>query len=292
MPIVTSADPSQHQVLDPCLLGRPVHLLPQFARRLGEDLSGAMAAPVARRYWGPFGLDAIAFARAPQLAARWLGLATEYGTVAVAFERELLLGLLDWRYGRRGAAPAAAPARDPATERVTATEERLAVTLAGQLADVLAARIGANLNAAGLPAAAAAAAGLGPARTVSAPAKSAWTIQIGLREPQSGACGQLWIALDAAVMADILHGLQPDKARPHAAHPVGEPLATRLQVRLEGRLVSQEITLARLFDLQVGEVIPVAVGRAEVMLDDARLFTASVAEHKGKLCLTSFEDAE
>jgi len=30
----------------------------------------------------------------------------------------------------------------------------------------------------------------------------------------------------------------------------------------------------------------------DVLLDDARLFTAAVAEHKGKLCLTSFEDAE
>jgi hypothetical protein len=47
-----------------------------------------------------------------------------------------------------------------------------------------------------------------------------------------------------------------------------------------------------LFDLKVGDVIPVDVGRADVLLDEARLFTAAVAEHKGKLCLTSFEDAE
>jgi flagellar motor switch protein FliM len=277
-------------MLDPCLLGRPVHLLPQFARRLGEDLSGAIAAPVARRYWGPFQLDAIEFARAPQqqVATRWLGLATEYGVVAVAFERELLLGLLDCRYGRRGAAPVAA--RDPAAERVTATEERLAVTLTEQLADVLAARIGANLNAAGL--AAAAAAGLAAPSAVGAPAQSTWTIQVRLREPQSGSCGQFWMALDAALMAAILRGIQPEKSRVHAAPPAAEPLATRLQVKLDGRLVSKEITLAHLFDLQVGDVIPVAVGRAEVMLDDSRLFTAAVAEHKGKLCLTSFEDAE
>jgi flagellar motor switch protein FliM len=276
-------------MLDPCLLGRPVHLLPQFARRLGEDLSGAIAAPVARRYWGPFQLDAIEFARAPQhLAARWLGLATEYGAVAVAFERELLLGLLDCRYGGRGATPAAP--RDPAAERVTATEERLAVTLTEQLADVLAARIGANLNAVGL--AAAAAAGLAAPAAVSAPANSAWALQIRLREPRSGSCGQLWIALDGAVMADILRGITPEKKHGQAAQPAAEPLATRLQVKLDGRLVSKEITLARLFDLQVGDVIPVAVGRAEVMLDDSRLFTAAVAEHKGKLCLTSFEDAE
>jgi flagellar motor switch protein FliM len=61
---------------------------------------------------------------------------------------------------------------------------------------------------------------------------------------------------------------------------------------LEGCLVSKEITLGTLFGLQVGDVIPVSVGRADVVLDNSRLFTAAVAEHKGKLCLTSFEDAE
>jgi flagellar motor switch protein FliM len=289
MPIVTSTDPSQHQVLDPGLLGRPVHLLPQFARRLGEDLSGAMQAPVARRYWGPFQLDAIAFVRAPdEIAARWLGIATEYGSVAVAFERPLLLGLLDCRYGARGSAPAAAA--DASAVRITATEERLAVTLTQQLADVLAARVGANLNAAGLPAAAVE--GLAPALPVGAPAKSTWTIQVALRAPQSGHSGQFWMALDQPLMTDILRGLQPEKLRPHVARSAAEPLVTRLQVKLEGRLVSKEITLANLFDLQIGDVIPVAVGRADVLLDESRLFTAAVAEHKGKLCLTSFEDAE
>jgi flagellar motor switch protein FliM len=289
MPIVTSTDPSQHQVLDPALLGRPVHLLPQFARRLGEDLAGAMQAPVARRYWGPFQLEAVAFMRAPEQGLlRWLGSATEYGTIAVAFDRPLLLGLLDCRYGARGSAPAPAP--DIGAVRITATEERLAVTLTQQLADVLAARVGANLNAAGL--AAAAVAGLAPAQSVSAPAKTAWTIQVTLREPQSGHSGRFWMAPDQALMADILRGLQPEKVRPHVARTAAEPLATTLQVKLEGRLASKEITLANLFDLQVGDVIPVAVGRADVLLDEARLFTAVVAEHKGKLCLTSFEDTE
>jgi flagellar motor switch protein FliM len=71
-----------------------------------------------------------------------------------------------------------------------------------------------------------------------------------------------------------------------------EPISSKLQVKLDGCLVSKEITLGSLFDLKVGDVIPVNVGRANVLLDEARLFTAAVAEHKGKLCLTSFEDAE
>jgi flagellar motor switch protein FliM len=34
MPNATLDTSAQHQVLDPSLLGRPVHLLPQFAARL------------------------------------------------------------------------------------------------------------------------------------------------------------------------------------------------------------------------------------------------------------------
>ena len=71
-----------------------------------------------------------------------------------------------------------------------------------------------------------------------------------------------------------------------------EPLASGLSVKLEGRLASKEMTLEALFALKVGDIIPVSVGRADVLLDESRLFTANVAEHKGKLCLTSFEDAE
>jgi flagellar motor switch protein FliM len=104
--------------------------------------------------------------------------------------------------------------------------------------------------------------------------------------------GQFWIAPDQQLMAAILGTLRPENGRPAAARGPAEPLATKLQVKLDGRLVSKEITLGALFDLKVGDVIPVNVGRADVLLDEARLFTAAVAEHKGKLCLTSFEDAE
>ena len=93
-------------------------------------------------------------------------------------------------------------------------------------------------------------------------------------------------------MAHVLQGLMADKPGGRGPRMPGEPLASTLNVRLDGRLVSKEVTLAALFALKVGDVIPVSVGRADVLLDDARLFTAAVAEHKGKLCLTSFEDAE
>ena len=294
----------QFQVLDPCLLGRPVHLLPDFAARLGDDIGAAIAEPGARRHWGGWRLASLAFERAPDDGAlRWLGVHGTYGMAAVAFERALLLGLLEGRFARNAPLSQQAAPRAQALERVTATEERLGALLARQLTGLLDARVASSLAEPAPPAAP------GAASACAAPGKAEWVIRIVLRLPQpkppSAAAaehtdapipaaqeGQIWIALDHALMAQVLQGLKAGKAGAGAPRMPGQPLASTLHVRLDGRLVSKEVTLATLFGLQIGDVIPVSVGRADVLLDDARLFTAAVAEHKGKLCLTSFEDAE
>jgi flagellar motor switch protein FliM len=284
MPIATPDITSQHQVLDPCLLGRPVHLLPQFAARLQDGLDAAMQGS-ARRYWGGWRLESIEFGRVPQQEnLRWMAASGPMGTVSVAFERGLLLTLLERRYGGRGAA---ATPRDPGTERVTATEERLTVVLTQQMIDLLYARVAVSMAMEVAPEPVPAAA-VGVSTT---PGKSAWTLCAAVRHA-SGASGQFWIAPGQAMMAGILGSLRPENPRANALRGPAEPLSSKLQVKLDGRLVSKEILLGALFDLKVGDVIPVDLGRTDVLLDEARLFTAAVAEHKGKLCLTSFEDAE
>jgi flagellar motor switch protein FliM len=290
MPTGTKNPSSQHQVLDPCLLGRPVHLLPRFAASLAEELGAAMLSPAWRRNWAAFRIESVAFGRAPEAPGlRWLGVAGAHGTLSVAFERRLLLGLLTCRYGGRGAP--VLPAHDLAGERVTATEERLSVVLTQQIAEVLLARVSSALVAAGL-ADAMPASRPGPAAPVAAPGKAGWTICVVLRPAQSDQQVAFWMVPDSALMAAILQGLLTDSGRPRAPRAARQPLVSTLQVRLDACLVSKEIVLANLFELKVGDVIPVSVGRADVLLDESRLFTAAVAEHKGKLCLTSFEDTE
>jgi flagellar motor switch protein FliM len=287
MPIVNTDTAGQHPVLDPRLLGRPVHLLPQFALRLQDDLEDLMQGR-ARRYWGGWHLEAVDFGRAPQLdELRWMAATGALGTVAVAFERCLLLTLLERRYGGRGAGATQQDAKDRKSERITATEERLSVVMTQQMIDLLYGRIAVSLAMEVAPLAV-------PANAVAAttvPGTSSWAVRVQVRDAKDNA-GQFWIAPDQELMAAILGSLRPDQPRPRAARGPSEPLATKLQVKLEGRLVSKEITLGALFDLKVGDVIPVSMGRADVLLDEARLFTAAVAESKGKLCLTSFEDAE
>ena len=295
------ASQGDYQVLDPSLLGRPVHLLPKFSRRFADVLGTTMGGPGGRRYWGAWRLSNLAFERAPDEAGlRWLSVEGPLGTAAVAFERALLLGLLEGRYGRKNG-PAATPGtqRDTAGERVTATEERLAATLTAQLAEQLHACVAdalADAGTAGLEAVSSVdPLTLGAPAAASAPGKAGWVIRVGLRAAHGQAQGQpdshCWIGLDQELMAHVLQGLMDERSSVRTTRSA-EPLAGGLFVKLEGRLASKEITLAALFELKVGDVIPVSVGRADVLLDESRLFTAAVAEHKGKLCLTSFEDVE
>lgn len=290
---------ASYQVLDPSLLGRPVHLLPKFARRFADALGTAIGGPGGRRYWGAWRLGNLAFERAPDEAGlRWLAVAGPLGTAAVAFERVLLLSLLEGRYGRKNPSSSAAPGvpRDPSLERVTATEERLAATLTAQLVEQLHARVAEGLAAVGVEVPGADmrvtdAAVVEPPVAASAPGKAGWVIRVSL-SAQGGQQSHCWIGLDQELMAHVLQGLKEERNSVRTARAGNDGLSSGLFVKLDGRLASKETTLGALFELKVGDVIPVSVGRADVLLDESRLFTAAVAEHKGKLCLTSFEDAE
>ncbi|CAN7578246.1 MULTISPECIES: FliM/FliN family flagellar motor switch protein [Duganella] len=294
--MTTTKQTAQHQVLDPCLLGRPVHLLHIFAAQLRDDLAQAMRLNMNRRYWGGFEVDDVAFTRleGDEVRSRWLSFAAPAGQIAFSLERKVLLSVLNFRYGS-GKADSAAT--DESTVRVTATEERLAVVLGQQLAATLAGRIELNLPAIDKPAAQGDEAQADAADSEFKPApgaqppKGSWVIAVTVADVASHATGQFWFALDKTLMSSVLRGLLRDRDGGKKAK-VASPLAQRLQVGLVGRLASKEVLLGSLYDLQVGDVIPISLNRADVLLEDSRLFTAAVTEHKGKLCLTSFEDAE
>src|SRR5471032_1164301 len=260
-----------HQVLDPSLLGRPVHLLHLFADQLREDLTQSMRLNMNRRYWGGFQVEEVEFSRldGTERTGRWLNFAAPAGTIAFSLDRKVLLSVLNFRYGRNksDAAVAAAAAVDESTVRVTATEERLAVVLGQQLAGTLAGRIELNLPVSDKPVPLASEE-FKPA-AANHPPKGTWVICVALSDADSGSPGRYWFALDKNLMASVLRGLLRERDQGKKPMRSAGPLAQRLQVSLSGRLVSKEVPL-----------------------EELRLFTAVVSEHKGKLCLTSFEDAE
>lgn len=275
----------RYQILDCSLLGRPVHLLPVFAAQLRDDLEQALRLPINRRYWGGFQVQEAGFSLADgsEPKVRWLRAAAAAGEIGFALERSLLLDVLNCRYGR---GEAVVPEDEQAVP-VTATEERLAATLARQLVGTLVRRV--DLNLAALAECAGAETTIGPGV---APAPGTWMLSVTIRNVGTGRQGRFWFAPDKQLMISVLRGLLPPQQQAKSARTNFDPLAARLQLTLTGRLVSKEVLLGSLYDLRVGDIIPISVDRTDVLLDESRLFTAVVNEHKGKLCLTSFEDAE
>lgn len=275
---------SSHQVLDPCLLGRPVHLLHTFTTHLHDDLSEFFQY-INRRYKASFQVGDVALARMDKSdsAERWTTYSAARGNIACSMERNVLLSVLEYRYGRQLGAPQVAQSAGPA--RITTTEERLAVSLGMQLVKALAARIDAWDRAVEV-------AHDFVAVTASPPRKGSWTVSVVLQDKATSVEGNIWLSIDDAWMTQLLRGLA--WARDTLYKPLNnpQPLSSRLHVTLTGHLMRKEILLGDLLDVRVGDVIPIKLSRTDVLLDDSRLFTAAVAEHQGKLCLTSFEDVE
>ncbi|PAT00006.1 MAG: hypothetical protein BSR46_05170 [Candidatus Dactylopiibacterium carminicum] len=265
-----------------------MHLLKSFAALFREDLAEVFRGSLNRRYRASFQLGEVSIRQSDSLPGRcrWFAYTNEIGRIGVALERQVLLCVLDYRYGphetkQEGEASRAAP-------RETSTEERLAAMLGRQFVSALAERIEWLPEHGAAPEI--------PPQFSEAPGQTprpgAWMIRAEIREPTRGVEGALWFSLDDAWIQRLLSRLAPvrDATRPRTDN--GKPFPTRLQLTLVARLLETELPLGRLLDTRVGDVIPVSMGTTDVLIDDSRLFTARVAEHKGKLCLTAFEDVE
>jgi flagellar motor switch protein FliM len=288
-PLARTSARSGLQVLDPCTLGRPIHLLNGFTAALAADLRDFFSKDLNRRYGAAFEVAGVSLERGAPLdptAPRWLNHANEVGSIGFALERSLLLRVMAYRYGQPAGKPPAG-AGEPLRE--TATEERLATNLGLRLVQLLAARIEAPAEPA-----AAQATGSADFRRVPAARMNAgtWTLRVEVHEPADADRALMWFTLDEAWMARLLRRLSPVREKSPEATRLVQPLSTRLQLTLTGRLLQKELPLGALMDLRVGDVIPISMGATDVLVDDSKLFTATVAEHKGKLCLTSFEFVE
>jgi flagellar motor switch protein FliM len=280
-------------VLDPRTLGRPVHLLGRCAERLQKELIEQFQAPLNRRYRSQFEISEVVFhmnGTPADAQHRWLSFSADGGRVAFAADRNVLLCILAYRYGVQ-TTTSAAPAPEAEGEPETATEERLASRLGRQLASIIAGTIEA-LQPDAAPAHLAKP--IEFADSALAPVDSGWTLRVKIAERAHQLAGTVSFRLDDRWIARLLRGLAPtrDAGKTQKREANTQPLTSRLQLTLAARLLEKEIALGTFLDLNVGDVIPIMLAGTDVLIGDSRLFTASVAEHKGKLCLTSFQDVE
>lgn len=118
-----------------------------------------------------------------------------------------------------------------------------------------------------------------------------WTATLRIAEhPAEPLC----ITLDAALSLRLEQAAnQLRQQGHHHARPSREaPQAAPLHITVVARLLERQLTAAQLQDLRPGSVLPIALGKAMVLLNDNAMLTASVAEHQGKLHLTDFETLE
>lgn len=286
----TTARP--HQVLDPRTLGRPVHLLSRFTDRYRSELAAFLQTRFNRRHRSRFEVGAVTIdmnARA-EGSQRWIAFSIGADRLAFAIDRSVLLCILAYRYGGLSTTDSQTPLSldDALTKPETATEERLAAHLGRQLLEILVGTVEA-LN----PEASAVPAPIERCEISSGSLRDAWTLCVSIQEPTHSLKGSIWLQLDSNWSARVLRALTPLRERARKPSPSAHtPLPKRLQLTLTARLIERPMTIGALLDLKVGDVVPTTLANAAVMIGDSRLFSASVAEHKGKLCLTAFEDVE
>ena len=288
-----------HTVIDPRTMGRPVHLLGGFANQLRDDFADFFRTKINRRYKAQFQIDAISLVTAPADSQRWLsygcnGNAATDGRIHFAIERALLLSLLRYRYGSAMPETNAAREADAAVpaasfdEPETATEERLGIMLGQQFAELLVRRIESAERVPQTPATV-----TFVEAALQAASEGEWLLCVTLGESRCNVSGHLLLRISAVWMNRLLQALTPNRERSRQKQMTAtKPFPARLQLTVQARLLEKEVSLGTLLDLRQGDVLPISVGDADVLIGDSRLFSASIAEHHGKLCLTSLVDVD
>ena len=123
------------------------------------------------------------------------------------------------------------------------------------------------------------------------PAQSAWQLEVDLSDGDAR-LGTLRLRLNASAFDALLQNLSGQRPRLGGNADCAN-FSDRLRIRLDARLLEQELPLGAVLDLRPGSVLSVAMQpHAEVCAQGSPLFRAQVVERQGKLCLSGFADIE
>lgn len=279
--ILAPADGARLPPVATATLGRPFHLLPVYLRTLQQALADFVQRELNARYHARFVLSELVAGDAPQEAPRrtwhrWGG-----GAFAVHIERQLLLQILDYRYGGNGSSAGTAD-----SSRETETEHRLARLLGNRLSQLLLASMQRGGHAL--------AAGDGIDNlSFALRDKPSWEAVLTLADHNGAPQGRIALGLDDDSVGYLLQQLAGDRLPEAVASSEPLPFTEQLRLRLRAQLLEKRLPLGEVLDLQVGSVLPIRLPpQTDVYVGRKRLFAASVVDRGGKLCLTSFQDVE
>ncbi|MGL6069767.1 FliM/FliN family flagellar motor C-terminal domain-containing protein [Craterilacuibacter sp.] len=282
--ILSPAEAARVQTLDATTLGRPFHQLPLVMPLIEARMHDFVSRELSQRFRTHLTLSALHHTREVATSARWCWHRVGLSTIGSHIDRPLLLHILDCRYGGRGSSDSS----DSQPQAETETEYRLARMLGATLAPLLPEcirQLGGDstedtTSVQHLPAA--------------PNTPPAWALQLQLCGIGNTPGGCISLSLDRDSLDRLLKASSAFVApRPAAAALAGAGFSDKLKIRLQARLLEKHTTLGEILDLQPGQILPAShPGFAHVHIGRSRLFSASVVEHDGKLCLTSFANEE
>ncbi len=286
--VVAPAQGAAMPVINACELGRPVHLLGLLCQRGHEDMSAILDLYFAARQGPRLRLGELSHRRtsSPLREARWIAFDTPLGRIGFAAERPVVLALLASRHGLENWHE---PDLSILALPETATEHRLAGQLGLRLMRALVARLQAGLDEPDSVPPVITALATRPGHTAPL-GERAWQLHTTLGLQGGDVLGQLRFALEHSVVEQLLRRLAP---RRHSRAPrlaTGPALRQQLPLALHARLLEKRLPLGDVLDLRPGHVLPVDLNHASVRVLDTPLLNARVVEHKGKLCLTAFQE--
>ncbi|WP_175885475.1 FliM/FliN family flagellar motor C-terminal domain-containing protein [Burkholderia sp. BCC0044] len=260
-------------VLDPCMLGRPYHLLGDVLQDIRRRIDHTFHERFNLRRGTQFVSTRIAIsAIMPRDAAGWRTYVSSHGQIAVRCDRTLLLALLACHYDTPlDEATLAAPGPETGTERRFAAQHHTAL-----LAAFAAVAIGDQVEP------------FSPSADTP-PGPGARVLRVTIEDRPRQLAGDIEFALDDTWLDHLFARLDAQCPRPAPPAPDGAPPGVSIPVTLSVRMLSRDMLLDDLLRIAPGDVLPVRLpDTADVLVNDVRLYRAAVAEQRGALWITSF----
>lgn len=257
-------------------LGRPYHKLPKIMNDCFDILDAKLSIYFLKKYRVNVSLKEMTFQMDCTYKNAQL-FSTQHGNIAFDIDRILLLDILHDYYGLCKENTQLSP---DVGQPTTKTEERLKTKLAQELTNLIM-----NQEIFGEP----------------LEIKSDYSTVVS----QWSYCATFWlegyenggfsILLDNQhvdrMLATLRGPAEETQQRENITPAQIERMFYSLPLRLNGRLASLNITVSQLLNIEAGDIIPISLNeQLPIFIGKEQMFTAVVAEDRGKLFLSEFND--